>query len=81
MNDPIDHEIKSIKEAGMEKTLKQIHDEALEVASGWDGSSTQYVVGGFVYDEDSAHCAQEIVEKCEELKTLLAEFSEYGKSF
>lgn len=51
--------------------------ETLEEISGyWNGEDDRYVGGdGEVYDEDSAHCANEAIEKIKELKELLDELN------
>lgn len=67
---------KEMQSGFMSLDLQSLKKDAEEVAGGWNGEDDRFQVGGTIYTEDDAHLAQEIVDACEKLESLLNEWSE-----
>jgi hypothetical protein len=57
--------------AGMDLAAIKRYMESLRGA--WNGEDTWYIFEGERYHEDTVGCAEEIIEKCDELQNLLNE--------
>lgn len=55
----------------MNKFITEIKKEMQDLSSNWNGKDEQFIHDGFIYHEEHASCAQDIVKKCEELEELL----------
>ena len=61
----------------MSLDLQTLSDKMHEIISSWNGEDERINVGGKIYTEDAIQCADEILSKCNELKELLEEMSDY----
>lgn len=51
--------------------VKQLEEEARQIASDWNGKDETYFSGGDVFTEDDAHVAEDIADAAKHLMNLL----------